>query len=205
MIQELKNISNENLSTQDLKTMRNLSLLITIIASIDVFFFYINFDSETWLYIGASTHLVMLLFMAKIWNCTTYNRTAFYLFIFLNYFLIIPKYFFNFNVSGSSWDVEVELILRIVIFLMFFVPQYVVFYIFQDIKQITILNINSMMVIGLCQRGELIHNWGFNDLETIGVVTFITFLTLAVALMNYIILLQIRYHKLKKESLTSGL
>ena len=183
MIQEVKNTLNDNLSPQE----RNLSLLITIIAAIDVFFFYINFDDETWLYIGALTHLIMLLFMAKIWNCTTYNRAAFYLCIFLNYLLIIPKYLFP---NDPFWDLFGCI--------MFLIPQYVAYYISQDIRQITILNINSMMVIGLCQRGELIHNWGFNDLETIGVVSFITFLTFVIALINNIILIQIKYHKLKK-------
>lgn len=188
MIQEVRNMPNDNLNIVELKKVRNLSLLMTIIAAIDSFLFYIGFEDAPELYIGAITHVIMLLFVAKIWGCTTYNRTAFYLCIFLNYLLIIPKY--SFPNDNPFWDMFGNV--------MFFIPQYIAFFISKDIKQLTILNINSMMVIGLCLRGELLYNWGLDDLETMGVATFFTFITSVLALFNYVILLVMKYHKLKK-------
>lgn len=187
MTQEKRITANDNLNKIDLKRLRNLCLFMTIIASIDIFLFYTNFDDEPLLYIGALTHLLLLLLIAKHWGCMKSKQTAFYICIAYNYLLIIPKYLFP-NDSGL-WDLFGNVI--------FFIPQIVAFFIFQDIKQMTILNINSMMVSCLSHRGELIHNWGFDDLETIGVVSFLSLLTLFVALIIYIILLQIKYYKLK--------
>lgn len=188
MIQEVRNMPNDNLNIVELKKVRNLSLLMTIIAAIDSFLFYIGFEDAPELYIGAITHVIMLLFVAKIWGCTTYNRTAFYLCIFLNYLLIIPKYFV----------LNAPPVLDFFGNIVFLIPQYIAFFISKDIKQLTILNINSMMVIGLCLRGELLYNWGLDDLETMGVATFFTFITSVLALFNYMILLVMKYYKLKK-------
>jgi hypothetical protein len=186
MIQEI-NSTAEVRNKKDLKSLRNFSLFITIIASIDIFLFYINFDSEKGLYIGALTHLILLLLIAKQWGCMNSKRTAFYLCIVCNYLLIIPKYLYPkdyvlLDIFGNA---------------IFFIPQFVIYYVFQDIKQITVLNINSLMVICLGHRGELIHCWGFDDPETIGVTTVLTFLNEAIAMIIYIILLQLKYHKLK--------
>lgn len=186
MTQEVRNTANDALNIIKLKKMRNLSLLMTVVASIDAFFFYINYDDKPLLFMGACAHLIMLLLMAHIWNCLTYKRIAFFLCIICNYMLIIPKLFLY--PHEISWELFDGIILLI--------PQYVIFCVFHDIKQMTILCINSIMVIGLYKRGDLLFNWGLNDPETIGVNSFITFLISIIALINYIILLQIRYHKL---------
>lgn len=103
-----------------------------------------------------------------------------------NYLIIIPKcVWFNFG--------EMDLY-GIILYL---IPFFINFLLSINIKQLVILNINSMMVIGFCQREELLHNGGINIVETEGVVTGVTLLSLLLAYILSTILLILKYNKQK--------
>jgi hypothetical protein len=55
-----------------------------------------------------------------------------------------------------------------------------------------------MMVVGVCQKGELLHFWGLNDPEGIGLVSVFTAFILIISVIISIILLQIKNYKLRK-------
>lgn len=103
-----------------------------------------------------------------------------------NYLIIIPK---------CVWFNSSEMDLYGII--LYIIPFFINFLLSINIKQLVILNINSMMVIGFCQREELLHNGGINIVETEGVVTGVTLLSLLLAYILSTILLILKYNKQK--------
>ena len=165
------------------------SLLICIFA-IDIFFFYVNFNDESLLYFGTFTHLVLLLFLNIIWAERNEKQMIYYLYIVCNYLLIIGKYLHPKGIDSYLWDIYSSVI--------YIIPLFISYYVSHNMKQLVILNVNSMMVVGACQKGELLHFWGMNDPEGIGLVSFFTASILIISVIISIILLQIKNYKLRK-------
>ena len=164
-------------------TIYKYSLLV-LIASIDIFMFYINFQDELLLYFGAITHLALLFCFSEIWAERKEKRTTYYLYAMSNYLLIACKYLYPKGTDTFDYDTYGSLI--------YFIPLFVNYFVSHNVKQLVVLDINSMMVVGLCQIGEHLHFWGLNDLEGNGVVTFLTAVILFISVFISIILLQIK-------------
>jgi len=157
----------------------NYSLLIFITA-IDIFFFYNNIHEESYLYLGTTIHLSLLLFFNESWAERNNRRTMYYVYILSNYLLVIIKYLYPKGIDAFDWDIYGSLI--------YFIPIFVNYFVSHNIKQLVILDINSMMVVGLSQRGEQLHFWG-DDLEGNGIVTLLTATLLIISVFISIILL----------------
>jgi ABC-type sugar transport system permease subunit len=53
------------------------------------------------------------------------------------------------------------------------------------------------MVIGLANRGELIHNHGFNDLEGVGVVSALALFSMLMAVVLSVVLFYFKKRKIE--------
>lgn len=174
------------------ETIYKYSLLI-LIAAIDIFFFYINIQNELYLYLGTTTRLGMLLFFYENWAESNEKRLTYYLYIMSNYLLVVAKYLYPKGIDTLDWDIYGSLI--------YFIPIFINYFVSHNIKQLTILDVNSMMVVGLCQRGEHLHFWEASDLESNGVVTFLTAVILIIMFCISIILLAKKNCMLNKQKL----
>lgn len=172
--------ANMSKSENDRKTMYKYSLLV-LIAAIDIFLYYMSFRDEPLVYVGTTTHLALLIYINEIWAERKTKRTMYFLYIISNYLLIVFKYILPKGIDAFEWDLYFSLI--------YFIPLLVNYFVSNNTKQLVILDINSMIVVGLCQIGEHLHFWGLEDLEGNGVVTFLTALILIVSAFISIILL----------------
>lgn len=170
-----------------------LYLIAMLVVAIDNFMYYLNFIDEELIYIGALTHLAILLFVDTIWAERKNERFVYYATMLCNYLLLIPKY-----ILGLGWRIGVDsffwdLILSVV----FVLPLFIHYRISQNTKQQTILTVNSLMVIGLANRGELIHNHGFNDLEGVGVVSALALFSMLMAVVLSVVLFYFKKRKIE--------
>lgn len=181
------------------KTVSLFYYLITMfVVSIDTFYYYMHFYDEPGLYIGAFTHLALLLIIDKIWAERKSERFVYYAIMICNYLLLIPKY-----IMGLGWRIGVnnglwDLILSVI----FVLPLFVHYRISQNTKQQTILTVNSLMVIGLANRGELIHNDGFEDWEGVGVVSALVLFTMLMVVILSVVLF---YYKKRQMEYSSSI
>ena len=151
------------------KTELLLYILLSFIMTIDTLCFYSQ-DEEDILCLAAISHFIIIVIMCNFISISKKKRIFFWGQLACNYLIIIPKcVWFN---SG-----EMDLYGIILYIIPFF--------------------INSMMVIGFCQREELLHNGGINIVETEGVVTGVTLLSLLLAYILSTILLILKYNKQK--------
>ena len=72
------------------------------------------------------------------------------------------------------------------------------YFISQNLKHLTILNINSIVVIGFTQRGLLLYCNTLKEIETEGVVTFFTLCAMILAIVISSILLLIKTKILRR-------
>lgn len=172
--------ANMSKSENDRKTVYKYSLLV-LIAAIDIFLYYMSFQDEPLVYVGTTTHLALLIYLNEIWAERKTKRTMYFLYIISNYLLIVFKYILPKGIDAFEWDLYFSLI--------YFIPLFGNYFVSNNTKQLVILDINSMIVVGLCQIGEHLHFWGLEDLEGNGVVTFLTALILIVSAFISIILL----------------
>ena len=80
-----------------------LYLIAMLVVAIDTFMYYINFIDEELIYIGALTHLAILLFVDTIWAERKNERFVYYATMLCNYLLLIPKY-----ILGLGWRIGVD-------------------------------------------------------------------------------------------------
>ncbi|MCQ2254281.1 MAG: hypothetical protein MJZ29_02200 [Bacteroidaceae bacterium] len=170
----------------ELKSLRNLCMLITSIASVDVFLFFVNMRDEPALYTGVITHLFLLIIASKQWNCWGERPFYFLAAIIGSYLLIIPMYLYPHD-DGLAY---------LLINILFLIPLLINYHISNDIKQLTVLSINTMMVIGFCQRCDLLCNRGLTgDSEPIQSV-FTAIDTLLYTIIS-LALIQIKFSRKK--------
>lgn len=124
----------------ELRQLRNLCMLITSIASVDVFLFFVNMRDEPALYTGTITHLLLLIIASKKWNCWGERPFSFLSAIIGSYLLIIPMYLYPHNDGLTYLSINI----------IFLLPLSISYHLSKDIKQLTILSINTMMVKGFC-------------------------------------------------------
>lgn len=167
------------------KTELLLYILLSFIMTIDTLCFY-NQDEEDILCLAAISHFIIIVIMCNFISISKKKRIFFWGQLACNYFIIIPK---------CVWFNSGEMDLYGII--LYIIPFFINFLLSINIKQLVILNINSMMVIGFCQREELLHNGGINIVETEGVVTGVTLLSLLLAYILSTILLILKYNKQK--------
>lgn len=160
-------------------------MLITSIASVDVFLFFVNMRDEPALYTGTITHLLLLIIASQKWNCWGERPFSFLSAIIGSYLLIIPMYLYPHDDGLAYLSINI----------IFLLPLFINYHLSKDIKQLTILSINTMMVIGFCQRNDLLHhNRGLiGDSETI-VSVFTAIDTLLTAIIS-LVFIQIKYSR----------
>lgn len=168
-----------------LKTELLLYILLSFIMTIDTLCFYCQ-DEEDILCLAAISHFIIIVIMCNFISISKKKRIFFWGQLACNYLIIIPK---------CVWFNSGEMDLYGII--LYIIPFFINFLLSINIKQLVILNINSMMVIGFCQREELLHNGGINIVETEGVVTVVTLLSLVLAYILSTILLILKYNKQK--------
>ena len=156
------------MKTEDAK----IYLWITFISAIEIFLYTGYCRDIRWIYIGLIVHLFLLLAISAVKSERKSNIQLYYGEIFFNYSLVFPLY--NYWHSGLDFYL---------IFL-YLIPLLLNYYISQNLKQLVILNINSILVIGFTQRGLLLYSGTLNEVETEGVVTFTT---LCAMIMAYIL------------------
>lgn len=167
------------------KTELLLYILLSFIMTIDTLCVY-NQDEEDILCLAMITRFFTVVIISIFCVITPSKKIFFWGQLVCNYFIIIPKcIWFNFG----------EMMLYGII--LYMIPFLINFFISINIKQLVILNINSITVIGFCQREELLHNGGINIVETEGVVTVVTLLSLVLAYILSTILLILKYNKQK--------
>ena len=160
-------------------------LLITFISAMEIFL-YTGFCKDIrWIYIGIIIHLFLLIAISAIISKRKSKNLLFYGEIIFNYSLVFPIY--NYWHSGLDFYL---------IFL-YLIPLLLNYYISQNLKQLVILNINSMLVIGFTERGLLLYSGTLNEVETEGVVTL---LTLWAMIMAYILSAILLWFKKKQIS-----
>lgn len=167
------------------KTELLLYILLSFIMAIDTLCFYSQ-DEEDILCLAAISHFIIIVIMCNFISISKKKRIFFWGQLACNYLIIIPK---------CVWFNSGEMDLYGII--LYIIPFFINFLLSINIKQLVILNINSMMVIGFCQREELLHNGGINIVETEGVVTVVTLLSLVLAYILSTILLILKYNKQK--------
>ena len=133
------------------------------------------------------SHFIIIVIICNFIAIPLKKRTLFWGQLACNYLIIIPK---------CAWFNSGEMDLYGII--LYIIPFIINFLLSTNIKQLVILNINSMTVIGFCQKEELLHNGGINIVETEGVVTGVTILALFFAYILSIISLILKYNNQKK-------
>ena len=114
------------------------------------------------------------------------QHILYYTEMFFNYLLIIPMYL--------NWHTGIDHYLIII----YQMPILLNYFISQNLKQLTILNINSIVVIGFTQRGLLLYCNTLKEIETEGVVTFFTLCAMILAIVISSILLLIKTKILRR-------
>lgn len=153
---------------------------IIILSAIEIFFYSGYCKNIQFIYIGALIHLLLLLTISIIIVERKTHKVLYYVEIFFNYLLVFPMY--------NNWHSGVDYYL---IFL-YQIPLLLNYYISQNQKQLVILNINSIIVIGFIQRGLLLFSGTLNEVETEGIVTFFTMCAIIIAIVISIVLLLIK-------------
>lgn len=153
---------------------------IIILSAIEVFLYSGHCKDIQSLYIGALIHLLLLLTISIIIAERRTHRLLYYVYVFLNYLLFFPMY--------NNWHSGID---EYLIFL-YQIPLLLNYYISQNQKQLVILNINSIVVIGFIQRGLLLFSGTLNEVETEGVVTFFTMCAMIIAIVISIVLLLVK-------------
>ena len=155
-------------------------MVIFLLSTIEIFLFSSCCRNLQVFFIGIFIHVLMILSVSTMILGRKTQHFLYYTGIFLNYLLIIPMYI--------NWHTGIDHYLII----LYQIPILLNYFISQNLKQLTILNINSIFVIGFTQRGLLLYSNTLKEVETEGVVTFFTLCAMILAIIFSIISLYIK-------------
>ena len=153
-------------------------MVIILLSAIEIFLFSAYCINLKGIFIGIIINVLSIL-SVSIMILEKRNNT-FYIILSFNYLLIIPMYI--------NWHTGIDHYL----ILIYQIPLLLNYYISQNLKQLTILNINSIFVIGFCQRGLLLYSNTLDEVETEGVVTLFTMCAMIMAIFSSIVSLLIK-------------
>lgn len=158
---------------------------IIILSTFEIFLFSSYCGNLQGIFIGIFIHLLLLLTVSIMISERKTHLLFYYAEMLLNYLLVFPIH--------NNWHLGIDhsliLIYQIPILLNFFVSQ--------NLKQLVILNINSIIVIGFTQRGLLLYSSTLDEVETEGVVTFFTICAMIIAIIVSIASLLIKTIQLR--------
>jgi hypothetical protein len=161
-------------------------IVIIILSTIEIFLFSGYCRNLQEIFIGILIHVLLILSVSIIFIEKEMQHILYYTEIFFNYLLIIPMYL--------NWHTGIDHYLIII----YQMPILLNYFISQNLKQLTILNINSIVVIGFTRRGFLLYCNSFKEIETEGVVTFFTLCAMILAIVISSILLLIKTKILRR-------
>jgi hypothetical protein len=144
---------------------------IILLSTFEIFLFSGYCRNLQWIIIGVVIHLLLLLTISIIISERRTHLLLYYAEVFLNYLLVFPMY--------NNWHLGIDHYLII----LYQVPILLNYSISQNMKQLVILNINSIIVIGFTQRGLLLYSKTLDEIETEGVVTLLTMCALIMAVI----------------------
>ena len=153
---------------------------IIILSAIEIFLFSGYCRNLQGIFIGILIHLLLLLTISIMISERKKYILLYYAEVLLNYLLVFPVY----NNWHSGIDHYLIFIYQIPILLNYFISQ--------NLKQLVILNINSIIVIGFTQRGLLLYSNTLDEVETEGVVTLFTMCAMIMAIFFSIVSLLIK-------------
>ena len=164
--------------------MNNISIKkeigIIILSTIEIFLFSGYCRNLLEIFIGILIHLLLLLTVSIIRSERKKHLLLYYAEILMNYLLVFPMY--------NNWHLGID---HYLLFL-YQIPILLNYFISQNVKQLTILNINSIIVIGFTQRGLLIFSNTLGEVETEGIVTFFTICSMIMAIISSIASLMVK-------------
>ena len=146
-------------------------MVIIFLSTIEIFLFSGCCRNLQGIFIGILIHVLLILSVSIVFIERKTQHILYYTEIFFNYLLIIPMYI--------NWHTGIDHYL----ILIYQIPLLLNYYISQNLKQLTILNINSIFVIGFCQRGLLLYSNTLKEVETEGIVTFFTVCAMILAII----------------------
>ena len=149
----------------------NKGIEIIILLTIEIFLFSGYCRNLQGIFIGILIHLLLLITISIIISERKTHLLLYYAEIFLNYLLAFPMY--------NNWHLGIDHYL----ILIYQIPILLNYCISQNVKQLMILNINSMIVIGFTQRGLLLYSNTLDEVETEGVVTLFTMCAMIMAVV----------------------
>ncbi len=161
-------------------------IVIIILSTIEIFLFSGYCRNLQEIFIGILIHVLLILSVSIIFIEKEMQHILYYTEIFFNHLLIIPMYL--------NWHTGIDHYLIII----YQMPILLNYFISQNLKQLTILNINSIVVIGFTQRGLLLYCNTLKEIETEGVVTFFTLCAMILAIVISSILLLIKTKILRR-------
>ena len=157
---------------------------IIILSTIEIFVFSGYCRNLQGIFIGILFHLLLLLTFSIMISERKTHLLLYYAEILMNYLLAFPMY--------NNWHLGID---HYLIFI-YQIPILLNYCISQNLKQLVILNINSIIVIGFTQRGLLLYSNTLDEVETEGVVTFFTMCAMIIALFASIASVLIKTRKL---------
>ena len=164
-------------------------MVIIFLSTIEIFLFSGCCRNLQGIFIGILIHVLLILSVSIIFIEKEMQHILYYTEIFFNYLLIIPMYL--------NWHTGIDHYL----ILIYQIPLLLNYYISQNLKQLTILNINSIFVIGFCQRGLLLYSNTLKEVETEGVVAFFTMCDMILAIIISNISLFIKHKTINQENI----
>lgn len=162
-------------------------MVIILLSAIEIFLFSAYCINLKGIFIGIIIHVLSILSVSIMILEKKKQHVLYYTEIFFNYLLIIPMYI--------NWHTGIDHYL----ILIYQIPILLNYFISQNLKQLTILNINSIFVIGFTQRGLLLYSNTLKEVETEGVVTLFTLCAIILATIFSIISLFIKNKKIASE------
>lgn len=158
---------------------------IFFLSTFEIFLFSSYCRNLQGVFIGIFIHLLLLLTVSIMISERKTHLLFYYAEMLLNYLLVFPMY--------NSWHLGIDHCL----ILIYQIPILLNYFVSQNLKQLVILNINSIIVIGFTQRGLLLYSNTLDEVETEGVVTFFTICAMIIAIIVSIASLLIKTIQLR--------
>ena len=164
-------------------------MVIILLSAIEIFLFSSCCRNLLVFFIGILIHVSLIWSVSLMILGKMTQHILYYTEIFLNYLLVIPMY--------TNWHTGIDHYLIII----YQIPILLNYYISRNLKQLTILNINSIFVIGFTQRGLLLYSNTLKEVETEGVVAFFTMCDMILAIIISNISLFIKHKTINQENI----
>ena len=164
-------------------------MVIILLSAIEIFLFSSCCRNLLVFFIGILIHVSLIWSVSLMILGKMTQHILYYTEIVLNYLLVIPMY--------TNWHTGIDHYLIII----YQIPILLNYYISRNLKQLTILNINSIFVIGFTQRGLLLFSNTLKEVETEGVVTFFTLCDMILAIIISNISLFIKHKTINQENI----